>query len=126
MGTWLAKGRGTVWQRVPVGGWLRTCRPDPGHQVGLTLILSLNINHAVDQSMRGAMNPSDKQAAPISAIQSSLSASAPLCPPPAVDRAPPAIVWENVASGGRLVIVHYKDQVYQLRETRNGKLILTK
>lgn len=38
----------------------------------------------------------------------------------------PSVAWEELAAGGRLVVIRFRDQIYQLRETRNGKLILTK
>lgn len=38
----------------------------------------------------------------------------------------PTVTWEQLAGGHRLVVIRFKDQLYQLRETRNGKLILTK
>lgn len=42
------------------------------------------------------------------------------------EKLPPDIAWERLAAGSRLVVIRFKDKIYQLRETRNGKLILTK
>lgn len=40
--------------------------------------------------------------------------------------APAIVFWEAIAAGKRQILIRFKDQTYQLRETRNGKLILTK
>jgi hemin uptake protein HemP len=34
--------------------------------------------------------------------------------------------WEKIAEGHKMVRIRYKGMTYELRETRNGKLILTK
>lgn len=34
--------------------------------------------------------------------------------------------WEKMAAGHKTVHIRYKGMTYELRETRNGKLILTK
>lgn len=42
------------------------------------------------------------------------------------DAEPPRIDWQSLAAGRRQIQIIHQGQVYQLRETRNGKLILTK
>ena len=36
------------------------------------------------------------------------------------------LLWESLAQGDRHLLIRHNGQDYQLRETRNGKLILTK
>lgn len=38
----------------------------------------------------------------------------------------PSITFEEISEGTNEVLVLYKDQIYRLRETKNGKLILNK
>ena len=37
-----------------------------------------------------------------------------------------SVEWECIAAGRKTITIRYKGMTYQLRETRNGKLILTK
>ena len=37
-----------------------------------------------------------------------------------------SVEWEQLAAGRKTIAIRYKGMTYQLRETRNGKLILTK
>lgn len=50
---------------------------------------------------------------------------------PAADRVPETpegevVGWESLAQGRKKLLIGFEGQVYQLRVTRNGKLILTK
>lgn len=36
------------------------------------------------------------------------------------------IGWDSLAKGRKILLIGFEGQVYQLRVTRNGKLILTK
>ena len=38
----------------------------------------------------------------------------------------PAITFESLGQGSREVLIEHHGQIYRLRETRNGKLILNK
>ena len=40
--------------------------------------------------------------------------------------APPLFYFEMMSRGGKEVLINHNDQVYRLRVTRNGKLILNK
>ncbi len=38
----------------------------------------------------------------------------------------PAVEFQQLAAGSREVLISHQGQIYRLRETRNGKLILNK
>jgi len=66
---------------------------------------------------------SDPRSEPVSAAELSEK------PSTATDRpgpAPVVLLWETLAAGKRQVLIRFRAQTYQLRETRNGKLLLTK
>ena len=39
---------------------------------------------------------------------------------------PPLVVFENLAQGSQEILIDFRSQIYRLRVTRNGKLILNK
>lgn len=41
-------------------------------------------------------------------------------------QASPAVEFQQLAAGAREVLISHQGQIYRLRETRNGKLILNK
>ena len=43
-----------------------------------------------------------------------------------LDESPVTIDFDHVARGSKLVHIQFRGQVYQLRSTKNGKLILNK
>jgi hemin uptake protein HemP len=44
----------------------------------------------------------------------------------APQNAPPLFFFESMARGGKEVLINHNEQLYRLRVTKNGKLILNK
>lgn len=74
------------------------------------------------------MNP-ESNTDDLPAVSSDVSKNAIKAPSLDADQPIPAtrtLTWEALSQGGRHLLIHYNGQEYHLRETRNGKLILTK